>query len=112
MTEILEKADKAYSLIKKCEGNDGAMVEDKAAIDRLINEVSDLYEKCETEPKARDNLAYQFEYDTCCTLETKVGKILELDANEHGKYRRFLGTDLPSSPLGLILTLSQPQPKP
>lgn len=87
MTEILNKTDKAYTLIKKCENNDGAMVEEKQCIDKLIVEVSNLFQRCEMEPKAKDNLAYHFEYDTCCTLETKVGKIIELDPDGFGQLK-------------------------
>ena len=84
MAEIMNKCDRAYSLIQKCQSNDTALVKEKSNIYALADEVSSLMEKCELEPKACDNLTYYFEYDIACTLETKIGEIRMLKPGQTG----------------------------
>lgn len=97
MTDIVNKCEEAYSLIQKCQNNDSALVEEKAKIGRLVDEVSALMEKCELEPAETDNLTYYFEYDIAYTLENTIGQIRLLKQGQKGW---FSSTLFPGSHLG------------
>ena len=84
MTDIVNKCEEAYSLIQNCQNNDSALVEEKAKISRLVDEVSALMGKCELEPAETDNLTYYFEYDIAYTLENTIGEIRLLKPGQKG----------------------------
>ena len=84
MTDIVNKCEEAYSLIQKCKNNDSALVEEKAKIGRLVEEISALMKKCELEPAEKDNLTYYFEYDIAYTLENTIGEIRLLKPGQTG----------------------------
>jgi len=84
MTDIVNKCEEAYSLIQKSQNNDSALVEEKAKINRLVDEVSALLGKCELEPAETDNITYYYEYDIAYTLENTIGEIRLLKPGEKG----------------------------
>lgn len=84
MTDIVNKCDLAYSMIQKYQDHDSALIDEKQNIYKLVDEVSDLMEKCELEPQEVDNLTYYFEYDIACTIETQIGEVRYLKPGEKG----------------------------
>ncbi|XP_068701525.1 uncharacterized protein [Montipora foliosa] len=82
MTDIVYKCEEAYALIQNCQNNDSALVEEKAKIGRIIDEISSLMGKCELEPAETDNLTYYFEYDIAYTLENTIGQIRLLEPGQ------------------------------
>ena len=84
MTDIVYKCEEAYALIQNCQNNDSALVEEKAKIGRIIDEISSLMGKCELEPAETDNLTYYFEYDIAYTLENTIGQIRLLEPGQKG----------------------------